>query len=83
MALMARAYAVPVQATVRHYSRDTRSGEVLLDDGTRLAFDSDAFDRSGLRLLRIGQRVRIIVAGEEAQQRVVFLTLATFPIDAD
>ena len=60
-------YAVPVQATVRHYSRDTRSGEVLFDDGTRLAFDSDAFDRSGLRLLRLGQRVRIIVAGEEAQ----------------
>lgn len=75
-------YAVPVQATVRGYSAQTRSGDVLLDDGSLLPFDSDAFDRSGLRLLRLGQRVRILLAGEGSDQRVVFLTLATFPIDA-
>lgn len=72
-----------MQATVRRYSATTRSGDVLLDDGTLIAFGPDAFDRSGLRLLRLGQRVRILVAGEGSQQEVVFLTLATFPLDGE
>lgn len=76
-------YAVPVQATVRHYAADTRSGDVLLDDGTLLPFGSDAFDRSGLRLLRLGQRVRILIDGEGSDRRVVFLTLATFAVDVE
>ncbi len=37
----------------------TRSGTVLLDDGSELAYPAAAFDASGLRLLRLGQRVRI------------------------
>jgi hypothetical protein len=32
---------------------------LLLDDGTEVEFGRDAFDLSGLRLLRLGQRVRI------------------------
>lgn len=72
-----------MQATVRQYSSGTRSGDVLLDDGTLLPFGSDAFDRSGLRLLRLGQRVRIMVAGEYDDRRVVFLTLATFAVDVE
>jgi 2-phospho-L-lactate guanylyltransferase len=67
-----------VQATVRSFSRETRSGDVLLDDGTLLPFGAEAFARSGLRLLRLGQRVRIIVEGDGPERRVVFLTLATF-----
>ncbi|WP_202818924.1 hypothetical protein [Actinosynnema sp. ALI-1.44] len=39
------------------FSPSTRSGTVLLDDGTRMTFDADAFDHSGLRMLRLGQRV--------------------------
>lgn len=71
-----------MQATVRRFSPDTRSGDVLLDDGTLLPFDRDAFDRSGLRLLRLGQRVRILVAQGPESQRVTFLTHSTFPLDA-
>lgn len=67
-----------MQATVRNYAAATRSGEVILDDGVLLPFGRDAFDRSGLRLLRLGQRVRIIVDGQGADRRVVFLTLSTF-----
>lgn len=63
-----------VQATVRRFDPASRSGDVLLDDGTLLPYGADAFDRSGLRLLRLGQRVRILVD----EGRVVFLTLATF-----
>ena len=41
-----------MQATAFTYSPDTRSGSVLLDDGTPVPFDADAFDAGGLRLLR-------------------------------
>ncbi|XVQ13104.1 hypothetical protein ACQP1W_11325 [Spirillospora sp. CA-255316] len=52
-----------MQATVRHFDPGTRSGSVLLDDGTELPFDTEAFDAGGLRLLRLGQRVNIAVEG--------------------
>ena len=48
-----------VQATVATFDAETRAGTVLLDDGSELAFPGDAFAASGLRLLRLGQRVRI------------------------
>jgi len=65
-----------VQGTVRSFDARTRTGDVLLDDGTLLAFPARAFDASGLRLLRLGQRVRIRV---DAEGRVNFLTIATLP----
>lgn len=49
----------PMQGTVATYDPQTRSGMLLLDDGSELAFPTAAFDASGLRLLRLGQRVRI------------------------
>ena len=67
-----------MQATAFTYSPDSRSGSVLLDDGTPLPFDAEAFDAGGLRLLRPGQRVRIETAGEGAERRVTFVTLQTF-----
>ncbi|MFD4574080.1 hypothetical protein ACFWNK_16800 [Streptomyces sp. NPDC058417] len=67
-----------MQATAYTYDAGTRSGQVLLDDGTPLPFDAPAFDAGGLRLLRAGQRVRIETAGEGAQRRVTLVTLQTF-----
>jgi hypothetical protein len=64
-----------VQATVRRFDSATRAGDVLLDDGSVKAFDAAAFDPSGLRLLRIGQRVRLDV---DAAGAVEFITLSTF-----
>ncbi|MGH8774956.1 MAG: hypothetical protein ACRDWI_07215 [Jiangellaceae bacterium] len=66
-----------MQATVASYDPATRSGSVLLDDGTELPYDSDAFDAGGLRLARVGQRVRIRTGGDGADRRVSFLTLVT------
>ncbi|MEH1014516.1 cold-shock protein [Micromonospora sp. CPCC 206060] len=48
-----------MQGTVATYDQQTRSGTLLLDDGTELTFPAAAFDASGLRLLRLGQRVTI------------------------
>ncbi|RKN06626.1 hypothetical protein [Streptomyces radicis] len=66
-----------MQATAFTFDPRTRSGSVLLDDGTPLDFGAGAFDAGGLRLLRPGQRVRIEVAGDGDSRRVTFLTLQT------
>ncbi|HEY9351144.1 MAG TPA: hypothetical protein VIP75_10660 [Acidothermales bacterium] len=75
-----------MHATVRSFVPATRSGTVLLDDGVELPFDAVAFDAGGVRLLRVGQRVRLrfqrpAQIGEvaEAAPRIVFLTIATLP----
>lgn len=78
-ALLARAgddvgYGAGMQGTVATYDASTRSGVLLLDDGTELAFPARAFDASGLRLLRLGQRVRI---ERDAAGEVVRVTLPT------
>lgn len=72
---------------MRAYDAATGSGSVLLDDGTALDFDAAALAGSGLRLLRVGQRVRLEtepvpppVAGTPGVgRRVRRLTLATLP----
>jgi cold shock CspA family protein len=48
-----------MQATVATYDSDTHSGTVLLDDGSELPYPAAAFEASGLRLLRSGQRVTL------------------------
>jgi 2-phospho-L-lactate guanylyltransferase len=69
----ARLYGAGMQGTVASYDADERSGTVLLDDGTELVFPPAAFDASGLRLLRPGQRVRLERRGGE----VTLLALIT------
>ena len=64
-----------MQATVRSFDPTTRSGTVLLDDGTELPYDAPAFDAGSTRHLRLGQRVRIEVDGP----RVTYLTIFTMP----
>jgi 2-phospho-L-lactate guanylyltransferase len=57
--LGARGRVADMQGTVASYDAATRSGTLLLDDGTEIAFPATAFEASGLRLLRVGQRLRI------------------------
>jgi cold shock CspA family protein len=59
-----------MQGTIATFDPDTRSGTLLLDDGTELAFGAPAFDRSGLRLLRLGQRVSVEAEPAGAVQRI-------------
>jgi 2-phospho-L-lactate/phosphoenolpyruvate guanylyltransferase len=64
-----------MQGTVASYDAVTRSGTLLLDDGTEIAFPATAFDASGLRLLRVGQRLRI---EHDESGQVARVTLPTF-----
>jgi cold shock CspA family protein len=59
-----------MQGTVATYDPDTQAGTLLLDDGTELPFPAEAFRRSGLRLLRLGQRVTVEAAPDGAVRRV-------------
>ncbi|MDT0395770.1 MULTISPECIES: hypothetical protein [Streptomyces] len=67
-----------MHATAYTYDADSRSGQVLLDDGTPVPFDAPAFDAGGLRLLRPGQRVRVETEGEGTALRITLVTLQTF-----
>lgn len=60
-----------MQASVHEFDASSGTGSVLLDDGVRLPFDAEAFWPSGLRLLRVGQRVSI----EVEHDRVVALRI--------
>ena len=61
---------------MREFDPAARSGSVFRDDGTVAAFGAAAFDASGLRLLRPGQRVTI---GCDADGAIISLALAGFP----
>ncbi|ROO83358.1 cold shock CspA family protein [Actinocorallia herbida] len=65
-----------MQGTVKDFDTATASGSVLLDDGSELPFDAEAFAAGGLRLLRFGQRVNLAHDGA----RVTAITLSTLPL---
>lgn len=65
-----------MQATVLDFDEREHSGHIVLDDGRRLAFAPPAFEASGLRLLRPGQRVRLELDDADA---VSLVTIATLP----
>jgi cold shock CspA family protein len=48
-----------MQGTIATFDPQAHSGTLLLDDGSELPFPAEAFRASGLRLLRLGQRVRV------------------------
>lgn len=64
---------------MRTFNPVTRSGTVLLDDGHEVGYDAVAFDAGGVRLLRVGQRVRVEVHDDGGVARVTYLTIATLP----
>ncbi|MEH0939235.1 cold-shock protein [Micromonospora psammae] len=65
-----------MQGTVATFDAQTRTGVLLLDDGTELAFPARAFDASGLRLLRLGQRLRVETDPDGTVVRVTLPTMA-------
>lgn len=62
-----------MQGTVSNFNEDT-SGEVVLDNGRRVAFDAAAFAVSGLRFLRLGQRLEL---DTDPEGRVVAVRIPT------
>jgi cold shock CspA family protein len=53
-----------MQASVHTIDEETGAGTVVFDDGHRGTFTAEVFGGSGLRHLRVGQRVSIEADGE-------------------
>lgn len=66
-----------MQATVRTFDPATRAGTVLVDNGVELSYDADALTSTGLRHLRLGQRVQVEVDGSGPTTRVRSLRIYT------
>lgn len=65
------------QGTIKSFDPQTRSGSLVLDDLTELAYDADTFDASRLLELRIGQRVRFEIEGKEDQRSISNLQIVS------
>jgi 2-phospho-L-lactate guanylyltransferase len=63
------------QGTVADFDPASRSGRMVTDEGAAISFDGEAFDAGGLRLLRVGQRVKAQVSTEGRVRRITLLTL--------
>lgn len=63
------------QGTIKSYDERTKSGALLDDTKAEFDFDHAAFKNSGVRLFRLGQRVRYELDGD----RVTDLTILTMP----
>lgn len=64
-----------MQATVATFDPATGTGVALRDDGRPVAITPEAFAASGLRLLRAGQRVRLVHDAAGALRLVTLPTL--------
>lgn len=63
-----------MQGTVATFDPASGAASVLLDNGTSVEVPPVAFAASGLRLLRLGQRLRLQT---DAEHRVVAVALVT------
>ena len=57
------------QGTIKDYIPEERTGSLLMDDRTEVALDETSLEGSGVRYLRLGQRV-VFDLDEEGGRRV-------------
>ena len=66
------------QGTIKDYDIATKVGTLLDDQAEEYAFDAASFEGSGVRMFRLGQRVKFDVEGEGARRKVRNLQIVTF-----
>jgi cold shock CspA family protein len=66
------------QGTIKHFDEGSREGSLLLDDRSEISIDPTSIEGSGVRLLRIGQRVKFDVVEEGGHKVARTLRLVTF-----
>lgn len=65
------------QGTVKSFDPESKTAVVLDDDLNQLPVDREAFAASGLRELRLGQRVRFEIDREIGTERVTNLNIVS------
>ena len=66
------------QGTIKNYDLATHTGLLLLDDETEVHIDAVSMEGSGLRYVRIGQRVKFDVVDEDGRKLARTLRHITF-----
>jgi cold shock CspA family protein len=65
------------QGTIKEYHPASHTGSLLLDDGSEITIDAISARDSGLRFLRIGQRVKFDIAEEDGARLARRLRILT------
>ncbi len=66
------------QGTVMSYDIPSRTGSLLTDARDEIAIDAGSAEGSGIRYLRIGQRVKFEIADEGGKKVARTLRIVTF-----
>ena len=66
------------QGTIKAYDASSRVGALLTDDRQEIEIDERSTEGSGIRTLRLGQRVRFEVEDDEGRRVARQLRLVTF-----
>jgi cold shock CspA family protein len=66
------------QGTIKHFDEEAGRGTLLMDDRTEVDVDARSIEGSGIRTLRLGQRVRFEIADEDGRPIARRLRLVTF-----
>jgi len=65
------------QGTIKNYDESSHSGVIMDDQKNELSFDVESFRHSGVRMFRIGQRVKYQIVGTGDRAHVRDLTIVT------
>jgi cold shock CspA family protein len=65
------------QGTIKDFDDQERTGSLLMEDSTEVAIDAVSVEGSGLRSLRLGQRVRFEVVEESGRKVARNLQIVT------
>ncbi len=68
-----------LQGTVKSYDPRTKETVLLTDERVEYQVPPDAFRRSGLLRLTLGQRVKFDLDGEGENARVIYVNILTLP----
>jgi 2-phospho-L-lactate guanylyltransferase len=66
------------QGTIKDFDEETRTGSLLTEDRDEVQIDPASLEGSGLRLLRLGQRVSFDLVEESGRKVARGLRIVTF-----
>lgn len=65
------------QGTIKDFDVEGRTGSLLMEDRTEVEIDPTSLEGAGIRMLRIGQRVRFDLVEEGGRKMARTLRLVT------
>jgi 2-phospho-L-lactate guanylyltransferase len=66
------------QGTIKDFDIEQRTGSLLMEDRTEVGIDATSVEGSGIRMLRIGQRVKFDLIEEGGHKLARTLQIVTF-----